>query len=264
MGGRSPVSPPRSPGEAEPGANSARVVTPPCGAEASLSGGSRSISKRAAPKLRWHCRRAAMFLEARHAADHHGANDQQRPGGGLWDRRQRCQGQGGAARTVVGSRQKVETQGILAVPDKWRKEIRPYFCEGVRTGGGSDSRAPIDDAVAESDGGKPVEVVEYRKKIYSGSLDCDPPLLAISNVSVKPGAMIVPSNVMARAAGASIIEPAMIAASTPSRIAISGFLAPTGKAAVASLGAAAADSYLVFLNCLNHILISRIIDRTSP
>jgi hypothetical protein len=115
-------------------------------------------------KLRWHCRRAAIFLEARHAADHHGANDQQRPGCGLWDRRQRCQGQGGAARTVVGSRQKVETQGILAVPDEWRKEIRPYFCEGARTGGGSDSRAPIDDAVAESDGGKPVEVVEDRKE----------------------------------------------------------------------------------------------------
>jgi hypothetical protein len=115
-------------------------------------------------KLRWHCRRAAIFLEARHAPDHHGANDQQRPGCGLWDRRQRCQGQGGAARTVVGSRQKVETQGILAVPDEWRKEIRRYFCEGVRTGGGSDSRAPTDDAVAESDGGKPVEVVEDRKE----------------------------------------------------------------------------------------------------
>jgi hypothetical protein len=44
-----PVSPLGSPGEAEPGgAKSARVVTPPCGAEASLGGGSRSISKRSA------------------------------------------------------------------------------------------------------------------------------------------------------------------------------------------------------------------------
>ncbi len=115
-------------------------------------------------RLRWHGRWAAMFLEARYAPDHHGANDQQRPGCGLWDRRQSCQGQGGAARTVVGCRLKVESQGILAVPDERRKEIRPYLCEGVRTGGGSDSRAPTDDAVAESDGGKPVQVVEYRKE----------------------------------------------------------------------------------------------------
>src|ERR1700722_4955528 len=49
MGGRSPCFAAGTPGEAEPGgANSARGVTPPCGAEASLSGGSRSISKRAA------------------------------------------------------------------------------------------------------------------------------------------------------------------------------------------------------------------------
>ena len=193
------------------------------------------------------------FLRLDIAPDRHGANDQQRPGCGLWDRRQRCQGQGGAARTVVGSRQKVETQGILAVPDDWRKEICPYLCEGVRTGGGSDSRAPTDDAVAEHDGGKPVEVVEYRKKIDSGSLAGDPPLLAISNVSVKPGAVIVPSSVTARAAGASIIEAAMIAASTPSRIALSGFLAAVGKPAGASLRRRARTTDLLSLNGLTPV-----------
>jgi hypothetical protein len=94
------------------------------------------------------------------------------------------------------------------------------------------------------------------KKIDSGSLDGDPPLLSISNVSMKPGAVIVPSSVTARAAEASIIEPAMIAASTPSRIALSGFLAAIGKPTGASLGAAATDSYLSSLNCLNPVLDS--------
>jgi hypothetical protein len=63
--------------------------------------------------------------------------------------------------------------------------------------------------------------------------------------------VIVPSSVTAWAAGASIIEAAVIVASTPSRIALSGFLAAAGKTAGASLDAAAADSYLLFLNCLN-------------
>jgi hypothetical protein len=46
----------------------------------------------------------------------------------------------------------------------------------------------------------------------------------------------------------------VIAASTLSRIALSGLLAATREPAGASLGAAAADSYLLFLNCLNPIL----------
>ena len=100
----------------------------------------------------------------------------------------------------------------------------------------------------------PWRSLKIGKKMDSGSLDCDPPLLSISNVSVKLGAVIVPSSVTARAAGASIIDPTVIAASTPSRIALSGLLAATREPAGASLGAAAEDSYLLFLNCLNPIL----------
>jgi hypothetical protein len=48
----------------------------------------------------------------------------------------------------------------------------------------------------------------------------------------------------------------MIAASTLRRIVLSVFLAASGEPAETSLGVAAADSYLLFLNFLNPILDS--------